>query len=109
MQTLLKPLEKDLGGFSVGRLLPAAAMRSIGPFVFLDRMGPADFAPGSGIDVRPHPHIGLATVTWLFEGALLHRDSPGFVQRIDAVQERWRAQAMGRVPGETEFIPLPDR
>jgi redox-sensitive bicupin YhaK (pirin superfamily) len=100
MQTLLKPIEKDLGGFSVGRLLPAAAMRNIGPFVFLDRMGPADFAPGSGIDVRPHPHIGLATVTWLFEGALLHRDSLGFVQRIEPGAVNWMTAGNGIVHSE---------
>ena len=74
----------DLGdGFFVTRLLPQIARRSIGPFVFFDYFGPVDFAPGKGIDVRPHPHIGLATVTYLFDGAMLHRDSIGTVQRIE--------------------------
>ncbi|TNE41927.1 MAG: pirin family protein [Alphaproteobacteria bacterium] len=73
---------KDLGGFRVRRLLPVAKRRSVGPFVFLDHMGPATLAPGKGIDVRPHPHIGLATVTYLYEGSLMHRDSLGSVQLI---------------------------
>lgn len=73
---------KDLGGFSVRRVLPNAERRSVGPFVFFDEMGPADFAPGQGIEVRPHPHIGLATLTYLFEGEILHRDSLGHHQPI---------------------------
>ena len=68
---------RDLGGFSVARVLPAPQRRALGPFVFFDEMGPAVFAPGTGIDVRPHPHIGLSTVTYLFEGGLTHRDSLG--------------------------------
>jgi len=67
--------KKDLDGFSVTRLLPNAEQAMIGPFIFLDHMGPADFEPGAGIDVRPHPHIGMAALTYLFEGALLHQDS----------------------------------
>ena len=74
--------ERDIGGFSVRRVLPSAARRLVGPFIFFDEMGPADFPAGRGIDVRPHPHIGLATVTYLFEGEILHRDSLGFVQAI---------------------------
>lgn len=69
--------EHDLGGFTVRRLLPAASRKMIGPWIFFDHMGPAVFAPGKGIDVRPHPHINLATVTYLFEGEMLHRDSLG--------------------------------
>ena len=80
----IKPREKDLGGFTVRRVLPAADRRSVGPFVFFDHMGPAEFPPGEGIKVRPHPHIGLATVTYLFEGEVIHRDSLGFVQPIRA-------------------------
>ena len=76
MQKLLGS-SKDLGGFGVTRLLPHAQKRMVGPFVFLDHMGPADFAAGEGIDVRPHPHIGLATLTYLFDGAMLHSDSLG--------------------------------
>ncbi|MBY0511723.1 MAG: pirin family protein, partial [Rhodospirillaceae bacterium] len=62
---IIEPRRRDLGGFEVGRVLPFAKRRSVGPFVFCDHRGPADFAPGHGIDVRPHPHIGLATVTYL--------------------------------------------
>lgn len=71
------PKEHDLGGFSVRRVLPAVTRKMIGPWVFFDHMGPAVFAPGKGVDVRPHPHINLATVTYLFEGEMLHRDSLG--------------------------------
>lgn len=74
--------KKDLGGFQVARVLPFAKKRMVGPFVFFDEMGPARFAPGDGIDVRPHPHIGLATVTYLFEGAMHHADSLGVSQEI---------------------------
>jgi redox-sensitive bicupin YhaK (pirin superfamily) len=78
----IRPREKDLGEFSVRRVLPAAQQRMVGPFVFFDHMGPAEFPPGKGIDVRPHPHIGIATITYLFEGEILHRDSLGVVQAI---------------------------
>lgn len=78
----IEPREKDLGEFSVRRVLPAARQRMVGPFVFFDHMGPAEFPPGKGIDVRPHPHIGIATITYLFEGEILHRDSLGVVQPI---------------------------
>jgi redox-sensitive bicupin YhaK (pirin superfamily) len=75
LRAIVRPQEKDLGGFSVRRLMPSAQLRSVGPFIFFDHLGPARFPPGAGIDVRPHPHIGLATVTYLFEGEILHRDS----------------------------------
>lgn len=78
----IEPREKDLGEFSVRRVLPAARRRMVGPFVFFDHMGPAEFPPGRGIDVRPHPHIGIATITYLFDGEILHRDSLGVVQPI---------------------------
>lgn len=78
----IAPRKKDLGEFSVRRVLPAATQRMVGPFVFFDHMGPATFPPGKGIDVRPHPHIGIATITYLFEGEILHRDSLGVVQSI---------------------------
>ena len=74
--------KKDLGGFKVARVLPVAKHRRVGPFVFFDEMGPAVFAPGKGIDVRPHPHIGLATVTYLFEGEMDHADTLGVQQTI---------------------------
>ena len=81
---LLDGHEKDLGGgFRVARLLPNPQRRTIGPFVFLDHFGPLDVGPAMDIDVRPHPHIGLATVTYLLEGAMMHRDSLGSVQRIE--------------------------
>jgi redox-sensitive bicupin YhaK (pirin superfamily) len=73
---------RSLGEFDVRRVLPVAKRRNVGPFVFFDHMGPAIFPPGKGIAVRPHPHIGLATVTYLFEGEIMHRDSLGFAQLI---------------------------
>ena len=85
MSTVERVIEgrpRDLGGFTVRRLLPASGRRTIGPFIFFDHMGPARFAQGAGADVRPHPHIGLATVTYLFDGELMHRDSLGSEQVI---------------------------
>lgn len=80
----LKAHVKDLGGgFTIHRLLPAAAAQSVGPFIFFDHFGPIDALPDADHDVRPHPHIGLATVTYLYEGAMMHRDSVGSVQRIE--------------------------
>lgn len=101
---------RDLGGFSVRRLLPHHRRRSIGPFVFFDHLGPADFAAGEGIDVRPHPHIGLATVTWLFEGRLRHRDSLGTVQDIEPGAVNWMVAGRGiqhseRTPPEMRARP----
>lgn len=77
LKLVLKPKDRDLGGFSVRRTLPTRGCRSVGPWVFFDHMGPVHFEKGQGIDVRPHPHIGLATVTYLFTGEMLHRDSLG--------------------------------
>ncbi len=82
LQMLIHPVARELGGFSVRRSLPNRQRRMIGPWIFFDHMGPADFPAGQGINVRPHPHIGLATVTYLFEGEMLHRDSLGSVQLI---------------------------
>ncbi|WP_421708979.1 pirin family protein [Algihabitans sp.] len=88
--------ERDLGdGFMVRRVLPFAKRRLVGPFVFFDEMGPANFAPGQGLDVRPHPHIGLATVTYLFEGEILHRDSLGSVQTIQPGAVNWMTAGRG--------------
>jgi len=81
---IIEPREADLGEFTVRRALPAARRRMVGPFIFFDHMGPAVFSPGSGIAVRPHPHIGIATITYLFEGEIMHRDSLGFEQPIQA-------------------------
>lgn len=82
IELMVAPRDTDLGGFSVRRLLPTAKRRMVGPWIFFDHMGPAEFSAGSGIDVRPHPHIGIATVTYLFEGEILHRDSVGSLQTI---------------------------
>lgn len=80
----IQPKIKDLGEFSVRRVLPSSDRQMIGSFIFFDHMGPAKFPPGKGISVRPHPHIGLATITYLFDGQIMHRDSLGFKQPIEA-------------------------
>lgn len=115
VELLIEGRSRDLGGFCVRRVLPAPAHRTVGPFIFLDEMGPADFAPGEpGIAVRPHPHIGLATVTFLFSGEILHRDSLGWnfvhssAERIERAKADWRDGAVDRVPGDDELIPLPE-
>ena len=82
IEQVIVPRARDLGGFSVRRALPAAGRQMVGPFIFFDQMGPAEFLLGQGIDVRPHPHIGLATVTYLFDGEIMHRDSLGSLQPI---------------------------
>jgi hypothetical protein len=93
--TVIDARARDLGGFTVGRVLPAAAGKLIGPFIFFDHMGPAAFPPGHGIDVRPHPHIGLATVTYLFEGEIVHRDSLGSQQPIRPGDVNWMTAGRG--------------
>ena len=98
------PLRDLGGGMQVRRALPHAQLRSVGPFVFFDQMGPAVLAPGQGLDVRPHPHIGLATVTWLFEGEILHRDSLGTVQVIRPGEVNW--MSAGRGIAHSERTPL---
>ncbi len=99
--TLIIPRTRDLGdGFEVRRALPAAERRMVGPFVFLDQMGPTLLKPGIGLDVRPHPHIGLATVTWLLDGEILHRDSLGSVQPIRAGEVNWMTAGRGIVHSE---------
>jgi redox-sensitive bicupin YhaK (pirin superfamily) len=93
---LIRPHAKDLGGgFTVRRLLPAAAKAAVGPFVFFDHFGPITAQPEDQHDVRPHPHIGLATLTYLFEGAMLHRDSTGVVQRIEPGAVNWMTAGRG--------------
>jgi redox-sensitive bicupin YhaK (pirin superfamily) len=84
VELTIEPRVRGLGEFDVRRVLPAAKRRMVGPFVFFDHMGPAVFPPGRGIAVRPHPHIGLATITYLFEGEIMHRDSLGYAQLIQA-------------------------
>jgi redox-sensitive bicupin YhaK (pirin superfamily) len=96
----ITPRDKDLGGFHVGRILPYAKQRMVGPFIFLDHMGPAEFAANQGIDVRPHPHIGLATVTYLFEGRMFHRDSIGSAQPITPGAVNWMTAGRGIVHSE---------
>ncbi|HEY8698708.1 MAG TPA: pirin family protein [Rhizomicrobium sp.] len=88
---------KDLGGFEVGRVLPFAAHRMVGPFAFFDHMGPVDFPPGISrkVDVRPHPHIGLSTVTYLFDGEIMHRDSLGSEQPIRPNEVNWMIAGRG--------------
>ncbi len=84
VELTIRPKLKDLGEFTVRRVLPSPERRMVGPFIFFDHMGPAEFPPGEGIAVRPHPHIGIATITYLFTGQIMHRDSLGFVQPINA-------------------------
>jgi len=101
IQHEILPRARDLGdGFTVQRVLPAAQRRMVGPFVFFDQFGPVEFAPGRGIDVRPHPHIGLATVTYLFEGGIVHRDSLGYVQPIAPGDVNWMTAGRGIVHSE---------
>lgn len=95
MTTLIAPRTHDLGGFQVRRAVPTLQARSVGPFVFVDHMGPALFEPGRGIDVRPHPHIGLATVTYLWAGALRHRDTLGSLQDILPGDVNWMTAGRG--------------
>tara|TARA_R110002072_G_scaffold151470_6_gene300819 strand:- start:1420 stop:2304 length:885 start_codon:yes stop_codon:yes gene_type:complete len=97
---LIRAKEKDLGGFAVRRVLPHPKRRLVGPFVFFDHIGPATFAPGNGIDVRPHPHIGLATVTYLFDGEMDHRDSLGVHQTIRPGDVNWMTAGRGIVHSE---------
>jgi hypothetical protein len=124
-ETVIVPRSRDIGGFEVRRALPSAQRRMVGPFVFFDHMGPALFAPGKGIDVRPHPHIGLATITYLFEGEILHRDSLGTVQPIRPGDVNWMTAGSGiahsertgpelraagsRLAGIQSWIALPKR
>ncbi|MDQ0467350.1 pirin family protein [Labrys wisconsinensis] len=82
IETVIVARSRDLGGFAVRRALPSARRRMVGPFIFLDQMGPATFRPGEAFDVRPHPHIGLSTVTYLFDGEIVHRDSLGTSEAI---------------------------
>lgn len=101
IDTIIIPPLRDLGdGFQVRRALPSAKRQSVGPFVFFDQMGPARFKPGTGLDVRPHPHIGLATVTYLFEGEIMHRDSLGHEQAIRPAEVNWMIAGSGIVHSE---------
>ncbi len=97
---VIEPRLRDIGNLDVRRILPSRQRRSLGPFVFLDHMGPAALAPGTGLDVPPHPHIGLATLTYLFDGALTHRDSLGFEQVIRPGDVNWMTAGNGIVHSE---------
>ncbi|MFN7723754.1 MAG: pirin family protein [Rubrivivax sp.] len=106
----LKPHAKDLGGgFTVRRLLPAAPRQAVGPILFFDHFGPVEQHPQDQHDVRPHPHIGLATVTYLFEGAMLHHDSTGAQQRIEPGAINWMTAGRGIVHSERTPADLKDR
>jgi redox-sensitive bicupin YhaK (pirin superfamily) len=107
IQQLIAPHTQDLGGFEARRLLPSDSLALVGPFIFFDHLGPAVFPPGKGVDVRPHPHINLATVTYLFEGALMHRDSVGSVQEIQPGAVNWMTAGRGIV--HSERTPDSDR
>ncbi|TFW09555.1 pirin family protein [Oxalobacteraceae bacterium OM1] len=101
LEVVVVPRTRDLGdGFEVRRALPTAERRMVGPFVFLDQMGPHRFDAGTGLDVRPHPHIGLATVTYLFDGEILHRDSLGTLQPIRPGEVNWMTAGRGIVHSE---------
>lgn len=112
IENIIVPRTRDLGGFEVRRALPSVARRMVGPFIFLDQMGPALFPPGKGIEVRPHPHIGLSTVTYLFEGTIVHRDSLASLQPIKPGDLNWMTAGKGIVHSERadpELLKAPQR
>lgn len=107
---LITPRAHDLGGgFVVRRALPSAKRQAVGPFIFFDHFGPVTVTPQSQIDVRPHPHIGLATVTYLFEGAIEHRDSLGVTQRIEPGAINWMTAGRGVVHSERRPLDLAEQ
>jgi hypothetical protein len=125
IETLIIPRARDIGEFEVRRALPSAKRQMVGPFIFFDQMGPVEFLTGHGIDVRPHPHIGLATVTYLYDGSIMHRDSLGTRMEIHPGDVNWmvagrgithsertaedvRAQAKSSLFGIQTWVALPD-
>ena len=100
IETVIVPRATDLGGFEIRRALPHVERRMVGPFIFFDHIGPAVFRSGQGIDVRPHPHIGLATVTFLFEGEITHRDNLGYNAAIRPGAVNWMTAGRGIVHSE---------
>ena len=104
IETLIVPRARDIGGFEVRRALPAPKRQMVGPFIFFDEMGPAEFVTGAGIDVRPHPHIGLATVTYLFKGEFQHRDSLGSNQMIRPGEVNWMVSGRGVTHSERTSV-----
>jgi hypothetical protein len=112
VEIIIVPRSSDIGGFEVRRALPSRKRRMVGPFIFFDQMGPADFDPGKGLDVRPHPHIGLSTVTYLFEGELMHRDSLGTQMTIRPGEINWMTAGQGiahseRTPEDARPVKAP--
>ena len=95
LEAVIVPRAHDLGGFEVRRALPSSQRQMVGPFVFFDQMGLGEFLTGRGLDVRPHPHIGLATVTYLFDGSILHRDSLGTQQSLTPGDVNWMTAGQG--------------
>ncbi len=95
IETMIIPRARDIGEFEVRRALPSAKRKMVGPFIFFDQMGPVEFLTGQGIDVRPHPHIGLATVTYLYDGSLMHRDSLGTQLEIQPGDVNWMVAGRG--------------
>jgi len=95
LETLIVPRARDIGGFDVRRALPSPKRQMVGPFIFFDQMGPAEFITDGGIDVRPHPHIGLGTVTYLYQGEFEHRDSIGTHQMIYPGEVNWMTAGRG--------------
>ena len=112
VETIVVPRSRDIGGLDVRRVLPSVHRRMVGSFVFLDQMGPALLASGQGLDVRPHPHIGLATMTYLLDGSILHRDSLGTIQPILPGAVNWMTAGSGIVHSERtapELRPIEKR
>ncbi len=112
IETVIVPRARDLGGFEVRRALPAPKRQMVGPFIFFDQMGPAEFLPTRGLDVRPHPHIGLATISYLYRGRMHHRDSLGTDQWIEPGAVNWMIAGQGithseRTDDATQVDPMP--
>jgi len=112
IETVIVPRARDLGGFEVRRALPAPKRQMVGPFIFFDQMGPAEFLPTRGMDVRPHPHIGLATISYLYRGRMHHRDSLGTDSWIEPGAVNWMVAGHGithseRTDDETQTDPMP--
>ena len=106
IEQIILPNVRDIGGFNVRRALPSAQRRMVGPFVFLDSFGPVVFGAGEGIDTRPHPHIGLATISYLLQGEMLHRDSAGHTQRLQAGEVNLMVAGRGIVHSERSSDPV---
>jgi redox-sensitive bicupin YhaK (pirin superfamily) len=106
IELIIEPRARDIGGLPVRRLLPASERRMVGPFIFFDHLGPIDLPPGEGVDLRPHPHINLATVTYLFDGELDHRDSLGSHQAIRSGAISWMTAGRGIVHSERTAMPV---